>query len=191
MRWGFKEEAKRLALDIRAEIGLDAFGPLDPTVLAEAYGIRVYQVSGLAKHGCARETLDHFAADTRGTFSAALLPIGTCRIIIENDNHAVTRRRANIAHEMSHHLLEHEFSAAILGPDGCRDVDPDLEDEATCLAGELLIPFKATRNLAQRNATDGEVASRYGVSSRFAAMRMNLSGARKIARRSQAAGGVR
>lgn len=185
MRRGFKEAAKQLALDVRHEVGLDAFAPLNPLVLAGAYGIPVYPLSELCGFGCSDAALAYFTDDERATFSAALIPFGTARIIIDNDSHAPTRRRSSLAHEMSHVVLEHQFTAAILGPDGCRAVHRDVEDEAEWLAGELLITFTAAKALARRGVSDAEVAQRYGVSTRRAGMRMNASGARTIAIRQQ------
>jgi hypothetical protein len=45
VRQGFKTEAKRLALELRAEIGLDAHAPFDPYGFASEYGIPVVQLS--------------------------------------------------------------------------------------------------------------------------------------------------
>jgi Zn-dependent peptidase ImmA (M78 family) len=183
VRRGFKEEAKRLALEIRQELGLDPFARLDPHLLAELYGIPIYPLTEMDRWGCSAETLAHYADDETGSFSAALIPCGTGRMIIDNDCHASTRRRASVAHEMAHILLEHPFGAAILTPAGCRAVAPEIEAEATWLGGELLIPFRATLMWARRGASDNEVAQHHGVSLRYAGMRMNASGARKIASR--------
>ena len=141
----------------------------------------------VSSFGCTDRTLAYFADDQLATFSAALVPIGNGRFILDNDNHAPTRRRASVAHEVAHVLLEHAFTAAILGPDGCRAVPGEIEEEATWFSGELLITFKAAMALARRGASDAEVAARYGVSPRFAAMRMNTSGARVIATRQRQA----
>jgi Zn-dependent peptidase ImmA (M78 family) len=181
-----KEELKRQALEVRQELGLDAYAALDPRLLAEKYGIPVYELSDMERWGCKAETLAHYANDDKGTFSAALIPYGTGRMIIDNDCHALTRRRASLAHEMAHLLREHPFTQAVLTVDGCRAVDPAFEQEANWLAGELLIPFKAAMSWAKRGASDNEVALHYGVSLQYAAMRMNTSGARKIASRSAA-----
>ncbi len=187
MRRGFKEEAKRLALEIRGEIGLDAYAPLDPLLLANEYGIDVYPFSELGQHGCSDAALAYFADDEVATFSAALIPIGTGMVILDNDNHAATRRRSSIAHEMAHVLLEHRFTTAILGPDGCRAVDKETEEEAEWFSGELLITYTSALLLARRDASDAEVAQRYGVSPRRAAMRMNASGARTVISRQRTA----
>lgn len=184
MRRGFKEEMKRLALEVREELGLDAYAALDPRGLAEEYGIPVYELTAMERWGCAPETLAHYANDDKGTFSAALIPCGTGRVIIDNDCHTPTRRRASLAHEMAHVLLEHPFTEAVLTADGCRAVDPALEEEAHWFGAELLIPFKAAMTWARRGSSDNEVALHFGVSLRYAAMRMNISGARKIANRS-------
>jgi Zn-dependent peptidase ImmA (M78 family) len=87
---------------------------------------------------------------------------------------------------MAHVLLEHQFTVAILGPDGCRSVDPEIEAEAEWFGGELLITYAAAMMLARRNASDAEVARRYGVSQKRAAMRMNASGARTVVTRQRA-----
>lgn len=186
LRRGFGEEAKRLALELRAELGLNAYERLDPRDLARRYGISIYALTDMEAYGCAPETLAYFGNDDRATFSAALVPYGSARLIIENDCHSDGRRRASLAHELAHVLLEHPFGAAILGPDGCRAVDRNVEEEADRLGGELVIPFKAAMALAKRGSSDNEVARRYGVSPSYAAMRMNASGARKIIARSRA-----
>jgi len=149
MRRGFKEEAKRLVLESRHEIGLDAYAPLDPLILAEEYGIDVYPFSELGQHGCSDEALSYFADDDAATFSAALIPIGSGMVILDNDNHAATRRRSSIAHEMAHVLLEHRFTTAILGQDGCRAVEKAIEEEAEWFSGELLITLHSRDALRQ------------------------------------------
>lgn len=71
MRRGFKTEAKRLALELRLEIGLDAHAPFDPYAFALEYGILVVQLSDL--DGPAR---DHFLKADGSALSGALIPLG-------------------------------------------------------------------------------------------------------------------
>jgi hypothetical protein len=182
VRRGFGEEAKRLAVEVRIEVGLDHREPFDPRGLAELYGIPIYPLDRLVEYGCSTEAVTHFTGLRAAVFSAALLPIGA-GVIIENPIHAETRRSASIAHEMGHILLEHEFTETILTLDGCRFVPKDIEQEADRLGGELQIPFRAALEAARKGWSNEEVAQFYGVSSPFAAMRMNASGARKIASR--------
>lgn len=182
-----KAAASRLALEIRAEIGLKGHGPLDPALLAKEYGVPIYPISEFSDTRVCAAAIDHFGGSAMARFSAALLPMNPGCCIIENDFHAETRRRASLAHEMAHVLREHQFTAgALLGPDGCRSMDKSVETEADWLACELLIPSEAAARLAIRGATDEEVAGIYGVSVSYARWRMNLSGARVRAKRAQA-----
>jgi Zn-dependent peptidase ImmA (M78 family) len=108
-----------------------------------------------------------------------LVPIGASRVIVEHDGHAVVRRRASIAHELGHHLLEHAFDAALLGEDHERLFDKTKEKQANFMAGELLVPEVAARKAAHAKWTNAQVAFTYGVSEQFAQMQMK--GARVIA----------
>jgi IrrE N-terminal-like domain len=187
VRRGFKEEAKRLALEVRAELGLGSREPLDSRELANLYGIRIFPLHELGAFDCPAEAVAHFAQVREETFSAALIPLGTARLIIENSAHADTRREVSIAHEIAHVILEHEFSTALLTLDGCRSVGREIEEEADRLGGELLIPYQAALAAAHAGWSDLYVGHHYGVSQQFAAMRMNASGARKVATRQRIA----
>jgi hypothetical protein len=59
-------------------------------------------------------------------------------------------------------------------------------DDTDRLGGELLIPFKAALAAARRSWSDEQVAVAFDVSLPYARMRMNLSGARKVADRQRA-----
>ena len=184
MRRGAKAGLSRLALEVRGELGHDANSVLDPVDLAAEYGVPIYRIGDAKAFGCPAGVIEYFAGSGLGNFSAALVPTGRGRFIIENDFHALTRRRSSLAHEMSHVLLEHEFAGAILGPDGCRAMEKEDEEQADWLAGELLIPTDTARRLGVKGMSDQAVANHYGISPKRAAMRLNLSGGRLIANRS-------
>jgi len=109
MQRGFKTEARKLALELRAELLLDAFGQFDPYALAVEYGILVFRLSDLGQDPAARAAAAHYGHDGSATFSAALVPAGSTRLILDNDAHDSKRRRNSVSHEMSHLVLEHEF----------------------------------------------------------------------------------
>jgi len=181
---GFKEAAKRLGLEVRAELGLDGREPLDdPRTLAALYGVPVFPLDELRAYGCPEAAVTHFTEIRQATFSAALVPFGTGRFIIENSAHTNSRRRVSIAHEMAHVLLEHEFNFALLTLDGCRLMDKEVEEEADRLSAELMIPYQAALAAARSGWDDDRVAAHYGVSRAYATMRMNMSGARTVAAR--------
>jgi len=175
-----QSSARALAQEVRrSELALTDSDPLDPYVLAELYGIRIIPLTTVV--GLPAATAGHFSSPVRANWSAALVPVGTARFILDNDHHPVRRRRASIAHEMSHLLWEHEFSEVLLTADGCRAADPGLEEEADRLAHELMVPSPAAHDLAKRGWPDTRVAELYQVSVDYARMRMDRSGARRHA----------
>lgn len=180
MRRGFKTEAKRLALDLRREIGLDAYGPFDPYAFASEYGIPVVQLSELG--GAAR---DHFLKADGSALSGALIPAGTGVVILENDAQPLTRRRTTMCHELAHVVLEHEFGVSLSEERKC-GLGGEREAEADWLSGEMLIPYDGAYWLARTGATDERVAEVFDVSLAVARWRMNHSGARKVVERTRA-----
>jgi IrrE N-terminal-like domain len=148
-----------MAAEERANLGLTVFEPIDLNRLAEEYGIPIYCLADLAdEQACA--AVAYFSQDGSPRWSAALIPIGSARLIIENDTHAPVRRRSSI---------------------GCRRFDAKLEDHATYLSGQLLVPEEAARRAAFDGWTNEQVADRFQVSTQFAQMRMK--GVRVFAQR--------
>lgn len=179
-----KAAMKRLAVEVRAELGLDVMEALDPWKLAELYGVPVLGLGDLSLDDDVRH---HFQAVRPEAFSGALLPHRTGAVIIENDAHTLVRRRSTMGHEMAHVVREHKFGSSLVNERGCRTADKVQEDEAAEVSGELLIPSDAARRLARSKVSDEEVALRFGVSTEFARWRMNTTGARLIAQRASAA----
>jgi Zn-dependent peptidase ImmA (M78 family) len=179
-----KAACKRLAAELRTEIGLQPMDALDPWALADLYGIRVISLSHLTVSSAART---HLTITRQDVFSGALIPAGNGAVILENDSHPLTRRRSTMGHELGHIVAEHKFETSLVSERGCRVADQTQEDEAAEIAGELLLPFEAAKQLARRNATDQEVALQFGVSPDLARWRMDATGARLIARRRVAA----
>lgn len=170
-KWTQKEMAK-VAAEERDALGLNLMDPLDPYLLAEKWGIPVYPISVLAEDDCPYETIEHFRTTSSKRWSAALIPVDRGRIIIENDSHHVVRRRSSIAHEMSHHLLEHVFPEGVLNSDHDKLYSKTVEKQALFLSGELLAPNAACKKLAFRDADNDAVAARFNISTQMAQMQM-------------------
>lgn len=175
-----KAACKRLAGEVRAELGLNFMQALDPWQLAELYGVRVVALGALPLDHAIR---DHFHNVRPHVFSGALVPHRNGAVIIENDSHPLARRRSTMGHEMAHVIGEHKFGTSLVNERGCRTADKLQEDEAAEISGELLVPSDAARRLARQKVTDDEVALRFGVSIELARWRMNATGARIIAQR--------
>ncbi len=181
-----KAACKRLAGELRTEIDLDPMDALDPWKLAELYGIEVFSLSLLPVTSDVRNYFMNVRPDC---FSGALVPLGTGAVIVENDSHPLVRRRSTMGHELAHVFGEHKFGTSLVNERGCRLADQAQEAEAAEIAGELLVPFEAAKQLARRRATNEEVALQFGVSIDLARWRMDATGARLIARRRAAAFG--
>lgn len=181
MRHGFKSEAKRLALELRAEIGLDAHHAFDPYLFADEYGITIVRMSELEG-----EARDHFYRRDDSALSGALIPYATGALILENDAQSETRRRTTLCHELAHIILEHQFGLSLAVDERKCGLAGDQEAEADWLSGEVLLPYDGAYRLAQANATDEIAASHFEVSLAVARWRMNHSGARTVVRRTRA-----
>jgi IrrE N-terminal-like domain len=182
-RWT-QESMKEVAAEERGWLGLGLMDRLDPYVLACEHGIPVYPIDELPDQHCSQEAVAHFTVSRSSVWSAALVPVGAGRLILENTGHSLTRRCASMAHELSHHFLEHEFDDVLLSDDGCRKVDKKKEKEANFLAGELLIPYQAALKAAFAEKANEEIATMFGVSTQFA--QMCMKGARVHAQRALA-----
>ena len=177
---GFKAAADRIAVGLRRQMRLPAHVPMGVDALAARLGLRVLPLSSFADHspGAVEQLVN---LDVRA-FSASLLRIGSARAILVNDGHSLGRRNSNVAHEIAHALLGHPPQPFdhING----RDFNQDVEDEATLLAGHILIPNAAALYIV-RSGREADACDRYGVSKELLQWRLGTSGARIIQKRWQ------
>jgi hypothetical protein len=182
LRRGFKAEANRLAIRMRRHLGLAPHAPINLRMLASRLGSRVARLSEFAdEHG---EAVRQLTRRDPSAFSAATIPLpGFRRVIVVNDSHSEGRQNSNVAHEIAHLLLGHEFTLPI-DSSGCRNIDRDVEDEANWLGPTLLIPDEAALHILCEEMAETIACSHYGVTTAVLKMRINTSGARiRIARR--------
>lgn len=176
LKRGFKAEANRISLRLRANLRLAPHAPIDLMALAEHLGLTIVELTAFASEY--PDAVRHLTVVEQGVFSAATVPFPNGRrVIVHNDTHSRVRQRANIAHEMSHMILGHPFTLPI-DATGCRTVDRDIEDEANWLGPVILISNEAALHIV-RECMDTETAcARYDVSEPLLRMRINASGAR-------------
>jgi Zn-dependent peptidase ImmA (M78 family) len=174
---GFKANANRIALGLRRQMGVAETDPIDLSRLAERLGLSVVPISNFAS--VCPESLEQLVRKDAGAFSALLLPVGNGRrIILHNDTNSRGRRNSDLAHEISHALLAHPPRSLFNGS-GCRHFDPDMESQANCLAGHILISNEAARHIVYSRLDLGAACAAYGVSRDMMEFRLNASGARK------------
>lgn len=164
-RRGFKTESATIVDEVRAEVRVGPIDPLDPLIIADLYGVPVKTVAELGS-----------TLRTPADFSAVTVFRQSRRIIVLNDDHAPTRRRNSLAHELAHLLLEHKPIEHFA--DHEREWDPGIEREADWLGAEMLIPRRACLAILEAGEPPSAAAKRFGVSEQLITMRLNVSGAR-------------
>jgi Zn-dependent peptidase ImmA (M78 family) len=185
---GFKASATGLAAEVRTELGLRPLDRLDPRALAKLLAIPLIELSSLAADAPA---VRHLLNVETEVFSAVTVFDGPRRAIVHNDCHAPTRQNSNVSHELSHGLLHHPPTPA-LDDRGCRIWDQGIEDEATWLAGCLLVTERSALMVARGYWTIPEAAERLGVSEAMIRFRLNATGATtRVRRAAQAANRVK
>jgi Zn-dependent peptidase ImmA (M78 family) len=174
---GFKAEAERIATDTRLELGLTCTDRLNPIDLAKHLEIPVVTMGELELHYGGKSSFRHyFSATDPDSFSAVTIFVTNyLRMIVHNENHHPHRQASNIAHEISHTLLEH-VPTAIVGSNGQRFWDSEMEQEANWLGAALLVPREGALQLARDGATVAEISAHYEVSDSLCSWRIAQTG---------------
>jgi len=174
-RRGFKAEAERISLDIRSELGLSTTDVLDVFALAKHLEIPALPMSALESKNTNGMFRNFFTYQEQDSFSAVTVFNNRVRIIVHNESHHPNRQASNIAHEISHCLLEHE-PAPLISEAGCRHWDSVLEMEADWLGAALLVPREGGLCLLNQGQSITEIARNYGVSETLCKWRLHQTG---------------
>jgi Zn-dependent peptidase ImmA (M78 family) len=149
--------------------------------LAEHLAIPVIPLSDLTE--CvSSDSLAHFVSVEPEKFSGTTIHRGYARLVLFNDSHTEARCHSTIAHELSHALLGHPPHTLCDG-EGNRNRNAVIEDEASWLAGVLLIPKPAAMRIAIYKTPSTLAAQRYMVSEEMLTYRLRVTGATKVAAR--------
>jgi IrrE N-terminal-like domain len=183
---GFKAEAERIATDSRLELGLKCTDRLDPIDLAKHLEIPVVTMRELDwLYGGISNFLHYFSATDPDSFSAVTIFVSRYRrMIVHNENHHPHRQASNISHEISHTLLEH-VPTAVVGSNGQRFWDSEMEQEANWLGAALLVPREGALEFARGGATALEISANYGVSESLCSWRVAQTGIQQQLERSK------
>jgi hypothetical protein len=178
LRRGFKAEAEAYACEFRKELGLRASHPLDMFLLARHLEVPVVSLLDLAKE-LQPAVYTHLTTTATGEFSAVTLTVGSAKCIVYNNSHAPTRQQSDIAHELAHIILGHSLSE-LTKESGGRHYNKELEDEAACLSGVLLLPKAAAIWVLKSGRSTEQAAVDFNISLKMMTMRLNQSGAKMI-----------
>lgn len=182
LRRGFKAEAEAYSCDYRKELGLLASQPLDMFALARHLDVPVVSLSELSPL-LQRAAYRHLTTIASSEFSAVTLSLGCARHVVYNDSHAPTRQQSDLAHELAHIILGHSPSE-LTKASGGRHYNKELEDEAACLSGVLLLPKAAAIWVLKSGKSTYQAAADFNISLQMMTMRLNQSGAKTILLRS-------
>lgn len=131
--------------------------PLNPIVIANKMGIRVYASSSLGNLG------GYYDAEKKS--------------IVINSDDSFVRQRFSIAHELGHCTLGHGSSPRDNSKEYNRNNYVPKEYEANLFAAELLMPEDAIRVMVeQRNLCFSELCEKFGVSTDAIRIRLETLG---------------
>jgi len=183
LRHGFKAQAKRLAIRVRKESGHDPTEPLDIDAVAVYLRARVVGLTRDQQGLVGDRHLEQLVEIDTGAFSGVTIPLdGDRRLILVNDSHDEFRQRSSATHEFGHVVLAHDAPPPFR-PDGCREMDADVEAEANYFGSVLLVPEQAVMRLMRQGLSVDEAADVMRVSTAMMRWRVNAEGARKRLRR--------
>ena len=176
-RRGFKTWSEQTSARIRQKLGLPEDSPLDLIRLAESLGVFVagpHQLSDLDPG-----SRDRLLGANSDEWSALTVTDGSNSLILLNTSHAPTRRNSDLAHEIAHIILGHEPSKMFISSTSnfaIRTHDVSQEEEASWLAGALLLPRIALLRLRRENVGDEQACKKYVVSPAMLRYRRSVTG---------------
>lgn len=171
MRRGFKAEAERRADALRAVLGVSPREAMKAEVLAVHLGLEVRSAADLVDI----DRLHEIERLQPGAFSACTFEIGTRRVIVWNPLSTAARTQSDIAHEISHILLNHEVKRLErVGSFTFFSCEPEEEQEANWLAGCLLLPRSLLARVGRE--TPEAIAAQFGLSREMVNYRLRATG---------------
>lgn len=179
---GFKTNAERLANELREAIGARADAPVDLDALAAHVDATIVSADTLVPI----ERLQEIERLQAFAFSACTFDVDGRVFVVFNPLRKPDRRVSDISHELAHLILRHDLSE-VQYLDGIpfRTCRADQEEEATALAGTILLPRTVLLAAARRGRTYEDIARRHGVTPDMARYRWNVTGVERqiLARR--------
>jgi Zn-dependent peptidase ImmA (M78 family) len=176
---GYKTWCENTALNIRHRLKLKSVDPLDLQKLASHVGAKIIfpeQVPKLSK-----SALKILTEKDPDSWSAVTIRVADHIIIVLNSAHSQARQMSSLAHELAHLIVGHAASQTGISQHGLllTSFDRQQEDEASWLAGCLLLPREVCLHIRRRRMAARASMAKYGVSSDMLNFRMNASGAAK------------
>jgi hypothetical protein len=184
-RRGFKAWCEETALNVRQHQGLPATAPLSPHLLASELRVAVVQPSDLKD--LSADVCRRLLGKHSDCWSAMTIP-GKRPLIVYNPAHSAARQNSDLMHELAHVLLGHKPTRVFIDPHtglALRTHDKEQEEEASWLAGSLMLPREVLLHIKANSISDEAACRQYGVSAKMLTYRMNVSGVNIQQKRAQ------
>lgn len=177
LRRGFKTWCENISLQLRGDLGLTKTEPLAAQALARWMKVPLWAPADVV--GLSPDVVRILVTEEAANWSAVTVSAGTKHAVIYNPTHSPRRQSSDVMHELAHMLIDHEPARMILSADGkqgLRSFDRTQEDEASWLAGCLLLPRPALLAIATKGTSAEAACEKYGVSRDLFNYRLNVTG---------------
>jgi hypothetical protein len=177
---GFKTWCERYSAQKRAELGLRPSERLDPFLLANNLGIRVWTPADVP--GITEDILSVLLRNdgkTPSCWSAVTVLLNGKCVVILNSSHSPGRQASDLMHELAHRIRNHKPREVEFSTSGLmlvHEYGKDQEDEADWLSGSLLLPREALISIKRSGMIAADAAVEFGVSQRMLNYRMAMTG---------------
>lgn len=174
---GFKSWCEQVAAKERQSLGLRPVDPLEPRQLAQKLGIGVRTPDEIP--GLDSACVQRLVHEDPDSWSAVTIAEGARAVIILNPSHSKARASSDLMHELAHILIGHKPARVDVAEDGSLLLhlyDKKQEDEASWLAGCLLLPRQAVLDIFARGLDRPLAARTYGVSMDMLTFRIGVTG---------------
>jgi Zn-dependent peptidase ImmA (M78 family) len=175
---GFKSKCENISEEVRKNLGLGNTDPLLPNSLASYLGVSLINPNEI--DNLSEQSLIQLIQTDKYSWSAVTISYLGIDLVIYNPSHTRARYSSDIMHELSHIILGHKPSQiVILSPDSqiaLRDYNKDAEEEATWLAGCLLLPREALLFIRRARMNNEIACDKYCVSNDLLTFRINKTG---------------
>lgn len=182
LKRGFKTWAENTSLSYRDRLKSKATSPINVFALARHLDVRVLDLRKMLEAGVDPDTVSHLCSPEGDEWSAFTVCYRDNDVIVLNPSHSRERLASDMAHELSHLILQHKPAQIFIDPSinvSMRHFDKSQENEAAWLSGCLLLPRPALVHVARCRMSDDEVIRDYSVSQQMLNYRRSVSGANK------------
>lgn len=179
---GFKKWAENTSLQLRNELSLECYEPLNAFNLCTHLNIPVLCPSSYKEF-----PVDQFEQLTKNDSKWSALTMKNhegIQFILHNTKHAPVRQQSNIMHELAHILCNHvpgqeSDESIVLQKLGLRKYNKEHENEAEYLGGALQIPRDGLMKHLFKGRSLEEIAEIHLCSTQIVQYRLFVTGAQR------------